>query len=785
MRETVAVYLAAFAYFWLFRGYGFQVEDEGTLLFQIVRAIEGQRPYLDFHTGYGPAFFSTASVLFELVGRSLVGFRLAMAALNAATAAGLFVLAARLAGKRLAGFAPILWVAFIPVFVGEFAAFNIPYPAWFATLAWLLVALATLLWAERGRPVLLVWAGLAAAYAFAVKLNAGAFSLAAIVWVVCMYARADTRGDRFIARCAAVIMAFGVWLAFGFPVSGVEVATLLLPAGVIAFVATGPGLGRFSTGMHPRAGEALSVLAVSFVIPTLAWTLPLVSSLGLPAFLREVLLLGSGAAELYYTGPPVPQPYALVGGLGVIALALLGRTSIARRVPVVAIFSALALVVAAAVVVLLPSALMPEGLLRATLTQLENATFWLTPLANLCGALMLLRFARGRADEAFSANLAVVAPLACAMYLQLFPRTDFMHVIMAAPISIVLATGLLARTMVWWTDARWPAGVNPRTVAERFAWACLLVIVTFEIVRSTAGLTSVVREADPPSSLPFGLAVESQAADDLIAFEKTRRFVAERTEPREEVLAFPALSGLLFAADRASPVPHDYWFPGRPDHEDESVMLAGLSADPPRYVVTLNDGWTFFTHSPVYFSATRDFVRDEYRLAARFGRYDVLQRNDLPAVLGDEGVERWQPTGPRTDAITAEVALRRQGAARWMADLKEEDVSPDALPADPRDAVLLLRAVRQSADLRAAGLILAGYEREHPRVRREAERAMNDVAAGFAASRDRWAGDFYLERLRRFVEGYADDAQRLVTDPMTAEFGRVLLDVHAGAEVGD
>jgi hypothetical protein len=792
MGGTFAVFVAAFAYFWLFRTYGFQVEDEGTLLFQVVRALDGERPYIDFHTGYGPVFFSTAGYLFELAGRSVIRFRLFLAVVNAAAAAGLFVLAGRIAGPRLAAAAPVLWVAFIPVFVGEHASFNIPYPAWFATFAWVVVAWLAAFWSERGRLVPLACAGVVAAFAFAVKLNAGAFSLAAVVWTLCLFARCETGLDRFAARAAAAVMAFGVWASFGFPLAGIELVTLLSSVALVAFVAAGPGLGRFAKAMHPRAMPALIVLGAAFVIPTAMWAHRLLGELGVEAFAREVLLLGSGAAELYYTGPPTPQPYALAAGLGAAALALAGRTATVRRVPVFALFAGAAAVVVAVAVLAVPRVLMPEGPGRAVLTQLENSTFWLLPLVNVAGALLLLRLILRRPNDAFARHLAVAAPFACAMYLQLFPRTDFMHVVMAAPLSLVLAAGLLSRTIVWWSELRWPANVDPRRFLELTGWLFLIAVVGLEASRSTSGVFAGLREVDPPDSLPFGLAVEREAADDLRAFEKARAYLADRASAGEPVLAFPALSGMLFASNASSPVPHDYWFPGRPGHEDEARMLAGLESDPPRYAVALNRDWTFFADAPGYFAATRDFVRERYALAARFGRYDVFERKDLGEGAESGTIPEWLPAGPRTDAITAEVAYRRQATARWLNGITRADVARNSLPADPREAVLLLRAVRQSGDLRTAGLILAGWESTHPRVRREARRAMADVERGSRAARNRWAGDYSLEEVRRFVEEYSEPAERMAEDPAAASFAAALTEAarycgerRVGAELGE
>src|SRR5262249_39170600 len=149
MMGTALVFVGALVYFSLFRLYGFQIEDEGTLLFQLSRVLAGQFPYVDFHTGYTPGFFYAGAALLRVLGDSTVTLRPFLAVMNPASVAGLYALARRVVGRWMAALPALAWLAFLPVY-RDFAAFNVPYPAWFATIAWVAVALALSGWSVRG-----------------------------------------------------------------------------------------------------------------------------------------------------------------------------------------------------------------------------------------------------------------------------------------------------------------------------------------------------------------------------------------------------------------------------------------------------------------------------------------------------------------------------------------------------------------------------------------------------------------------------------------------------------
>ncbi|HVM97035.1 MAG TPA: hypothetical protein VMT89_11630, partial [Candidatus Acidoferrales bacterium] len=96
------VLVATFSYFAALAPYGLNVDDEGTLLYQIYRTYVGQILYVDFHAGYTPGVFFTNAAIFSLAGVNVVAVRLGLALVNALSVLCLYLLAQRLGARRLA-----------------------------------------------------------------------------------------------------------------------------------------------------------------------------------------------------------------------------------------------------------------------------------------------------------------------------------------------------------------------------------------------------------------------------------------------------------------------------------------------------------------------------------------------------------------------------------------------------------------------------------------------------------------------------------------------------------
>jgi len=780
---TVGVFVIAFAYLLLLRPYGFQLEDEGTLLSWFDRVVRGQRPYLDFHTGYTPGFFAFGTAVFSAFGTSATALRAVLALINALAAAGLTEATRRVAGRWLAPVPALVWLAFVPVYGGEFAAFNIPYPTWPVTLAWVVLALALLSWIERPRAALLVLCGGAAALAMWFRPNSGAFALAGTTWIVVAVAARRSPLDRVAAPLAAVFMVLGVWYTFEFRVAGTDAFVHLAPAFAIAALCAGPLAARLRNDAAPGAAASLAILAAAFALPTLAWALPLLDALGYERFLYEVFLVGAGYQALYYKPHPSPEPYAVLVVAAMLVIALGGRLVARQRVRPLPLLLAVAALGAVVKLALLREGIAPEGFLHSIVAQLENASFWLAATTSFGAVAWLVRVPAGDLERSSRARaMLVLTPLAVVMYAQVFPRSDFMHQVTAVPLTAVVACGLLDRVAAWWVRGAWPGGWDGARLVRRGIQAAAALIVLLAFGEKVAGPLEAWSNPAPAAAMTpqLDVHVEAAAGDELEAVAATVAFLRAYTSDGEALWSFPATSGLLFAAGRVNLAPHDYWYPGRPDRAEETRVLNLLREQRPRFIVTLGRGWNFFAEAPVYFEYLRRFVADEYRLAARFGRYDVLARLDVaragfavPVVAAPQGGAE----GAREAVLTGNLERRRQAAWRWMDALTPAEAAGATLPPSRRDALLLLRGLRDGGDMRGAGWAIVGFESGDARLRGEAVDAMLALAQALRAQRVRFANDFDADALRPYLAPWAGRARPLAEIEALRPFADAVLEL--------
>lgn len=691
---TVVLGLAAAALFLLFAGYGYNLEDEGTVLYQILRTFRGERPYLDFHTGYTPAVFYLNAWLFDAFGVSVLPIRVVLAGVNALAVMLTFRLALRVAPVAESALAAATYAVFMPFFPGQFASFNIPYPAWYAIAAWLATQLASVKAVETQRRGWLVAAGAMAGVAFSFKPNTGVLALGAAV-LAQMLASAQVRGvfGRALEIAVLVIALVAVAASLTFDVVTPQFA--LLGGPLLALLVFGiwmraahrpPGVER---GLGAALLDAAALLA-GFAGVCVAWLAYFLPRLGVGRFAEEVLLLGAGVERIYLLYFPRPSEW------GVAVLCLLALLAILPRLIARGVVGSRTLValgvalVVGGVIALTQFGLAPEGLGISIVMQLEVLSFHLIPLLLWVATLAVvwrLRTLDRAPDGTLPATFAVVVVTlvyALLLFLQLYPRIDFMHVVISMPSALVIGAGALARFARWWVAElggayRWSDDERRRALGFARAVVCVPVVLALAVralpfadarVRLTPdlawrGTTSLAHDAMP-------VVLEEDRDRELRELRAVADFVEQATTRDEPIFVFPALAMVPFLTDRATPVPHDYFFTGRPSHADEAAMVAAMEKTRPPLFVTLNDRLGYFTASPAYYFILRDYVQRNYALVRRIGRYDVLARRDLLAARPD-----WQT--PVLEGDVLDPTFASGGYARELESARRIAASGTAL----------------------------------------------------------------------------------------------------------
>lgn len=567
------------AYVGLFHRFGvFDFADEGTQLVQAWRVALGQRPYLDFHTGYGPLYFALQGALMRWGGIGAI--RGALLVTQAACGGLLFIATRRLAGSAWAWLAIALQIAFLlPIAPSQGAPFNVPYPAWYAELLGLVIAVVLSGGGAIGSGAAFV-AGVAAGLTCAIKINSGVLFGAGAAAVLALGHGAGRASVAGAVLLGAMVVGIGAML--GGAVLGAAGAVLLLPAVALA----GLGRQRQSVGAAPL----LAFVAGGFVV-TASFLLPLWIALGPARFAREVLLIGAGVADVY--GVPLPAGIVVGTTVGIIA-------AIRPLVP-------RALAVAAGVFVLIGVAVMgardaerPAVALRLA----SDAVLFAATALSVWAALRRL---------ATDAPRALLAPtvLAVVGLVQLFPRPDGLHLLSIAPLAVPLAMYVCAFITREWSRP-----------LQRATLAVGLLICG---VRSLSALQTAAGPHEPMVVGDETLWAAPAGAQRLQSLRTAVTALTTRTAASQPVFSFPACAAVTFFAHRPPLGIHDYFFPGRPTADEVAAMVTAWDAAPPPVVVTCSAEGTDLAQAWWAYPEMTRWLTTRYRPVLVAGSFTIAE----------------------------------------------------------------------------------------------------------------------------------------------------------------
>jgi hypothetical protein len=334
---------------------------------------------------------------------------------------------------------------------------------------------------------------------------------------------------------------------------------------------------------------------------------------------------------------------------------------------------------------------------------------------------------RGRGLDEDRRALLVATVFGASLFVTLYPRVDTMHLIVAMPSSLVVAAAVTRRMVVTWA---WALGV-PRIWMLRAVVGGAAALAVVAIVPNGWGLVEGRRNGWVVLPSPRApVRVEATRATDLVALGDLLDDLQGRRRPGDRIFGFPAMALVPFALGALTPTPHDYFFPGRPDHADEAEIVRLLADDPPPFVVTLNRRFGFFSESPAYYFMLRRHLRDHYRLAARYGRYDLLVPQEVAPHV--PRVVEYRPP-PKPGGVFERLSdpdreQRRAAIEPVLEAVARDGARLDDFAATDTERLLVLRNIAEVSDSRGLPLAWAAYGVYGRRVSTEAAGALNFIA---------------------------------------------------------
>lgn len=591
--------------------------DLGQRAAHALRVINGELPYRDFWAPYSPLSYFLNAALFQVLGVRLSSFRIALAAVGAASAFFAYLTTRRVASRTAALAACALTASW------SVTSLNVNYGTWYCVPGALATIWATVWGVQTNRRIPWLVAGVLAGLVLAMKVTYGLYVICAVGLVVLAHRGTAERGIARAGGTLLLVLAGVASLVLITFQNRPTLATLVhfgLPLGVCAAWAW--DAARRSASGTP-AWPRLWIVTGGIALMWAPWLVYFGVRWAVGPFLRAAFVgyaeMGASVALL----PAGPNGRALaIGTVFALGLALHGWLAATR--PRAAVATAAATVLLCFLGLALPTADLARGQVWLfTLVKSWVHVRNLVPVVALWAALLMLW--RRRLPEPAVMPFFAVTVGATAVLLTYFPYSDVNHFQWAWPPQAVLACVLVDRLVERRGRTALPFWALPFGLALVQCFA-----LSTHFARSEEGgpwQRRTFHYVAPPRGDVLAPVKYAGAVGDAV------RYIRESTPPDAPILELYGQC-LAFLAERPNPTSVDYYWPGLLDDATQERAITDLEALPPAYVIghRRNEADDPMARFASYFSLLGPYVAARYRPQRQIGPYVFyVRRAEIPA----------------------------------------------------------------------------------------------------------------------------------------------------------
>lgn len=546
------------------RGLGLSVI--GYSLSPASRVMEGEMPYRDFLFNYTPGTLWINALLMKAFGETMIVSRTGLLVFKLMTLIALFYVARRLTSAWSA----LVAVALTLAWLGHRQIFNV-YPDQYLILFALTGLACMLSYDERGQKRSLFLCGASAALVFVFKHNVGLYLFAASATAIFIKEIMEAGLPKSAQRIKAFAIRFAIYSAGFSSVAGA----------MFIYLFSNHAFGAMIDHFLHHAAEYSETRAVG--LPPLKL---------LRAMMLAVALAAAGAVLVFRKAPKLFSAYlALILALGSFGLLIPGRAYVLKESTIAAVAYFPPLIFAA---------VFGLGLwqLRNRFQDSDYRRAW---------------WQRNRA-------LTITGLFAFGVYLEVFPRADYYHLVRVLPVVFLFFFLFIAQNLPA-VKAYFGKLPSPATVSLLLAAVPLVVLLIAGLLDTWwPQFDSKFRFKDRTElsiERGRGILVEKKQAE---LAEGLVRLIEENSSPDEPVFSFSQRgSSLYFLAARRNPSRLLWWSSVGIKDEDRNAVMNLISEKRPKLIVIqdipAND-------------KLRDRIRAAYHQVGIAGDIAVYNRNE-------------------------------------------------------------------------------------------------------------------------------------------------------------